>query len=135
MASAVDALVLSGIIGAFLFAGSRFAGPKTAALVAAEGLRAVQTLWAPAVGLGVLLAVVYATAFGMLGRTPGRMVAGLRLVDDSGLAPSPGRAALRALVALFSFILFLGGFWWALVDRRRQTLHDKVASTYVVRPI
>ncbi|RYZ38766.1 MAG: RDD family protein, partial [Myxococcaceae bacterium] len=27
-----------------------------------------------------------------------------------------------------------GGFWMALFDRRGQTLHDKLTSTFVVQP-
>lgn len=125
--------VLSALMTAFLWAATKAAATAGASTPVWDALRALPALWAPAAGLGVLLSLVYATTFGMLGRTPGRWLAGLRLVDDSGQPPSPGRAAVRAFVGLFSFALFLGGFWLALVDRRRQTLHDKVASTYVVR--
>jgi uncharacterized RDD family membrane protein YckC len=100
-----------------------------------ERIRSWQSLWIPGLALGVVLALVYTTYFGILGRTPGRMLAGLRLVDRTGFPPSPGRAAFRAVVSLFSFGFFLGGFWLALFDRRGQTLHDKLSSTFVVRPL
>ena len=61
-------------------------------------------------------------------------VLGLRLVDTHGLAPAPTRAIVRALLSVVSFGLFLGGFWMALFDRRGQTLHDKLTSTFVVQP-
>jgi uncharacterized RDD family membrane protein YckC len=54
-------------------------------------------------------------------------------VDDSGAAPGPARALVRAALALVSFALFLAGFWLALFDRRGQTLHDKLTRTFVVR--
>jgi uncharacterized RDD family membrane protein YckC len=85
----------------------------------------------------VVIAIAYSAAFAVLmnGRTFGRLMAGIRLVDRTGLPPSPTRAVIRALLAGVSFALFLGGFWLALFDRRGQTLHDKLTSTFVVRPV
>jgi uncharacterized RDD family membrane protein YckC len=40
---------------------------------------------------------------------------------------------VRAALSLASFGLFLSGFWLALFDRRGQTLHDKLTSTFVVQ--
>ena len=90
----------------------------------------------PVAVLGILLAVVYSTVFAFLwgGRTPGRWLFGIRLVDRRGLAPAPGHAVARALLAVVSFALCLAGFWLSLFDRRGQTLHDKLARTFVVRP-
>jgi uncharacterized RDD family membrane protein YckC len=90
----------------------------------------------PALVLAALLAVVYSAVFAFLwgGRSPGRWLFGIRLVCPTGLAPAPGRAVARALLALVSFGLCLGGFWLSLFDRRGQTLHDKLTRTYVVRP-
>ncbi|GMU60504.1 MAG: hypothetical protein AMXMBFR34_22670 [Myxococcaceae bacterium] len=89
----------------------------------------------PAALLAGLLAFVYATLFAFVwkGRTPGRRLLGLHLVDDSGRAPSPTRALIRGVLSLVSFALFLAGYWVALFDRRGQTLHDKLSSTFVVR--
>jgi resuscitation-promoting factor RpfA len=99
-------------------------------------LHAVHGVLPPAAVLGALLAVVYSSVFAFLwgGRSPGRWLFGIRLVDRRGLAPAPGRALARALLALFSFALFLAGFWLSLFDRRGQTLHDKLTRTFVVRP-
>jgi uncharacterized RDD family membrane protein YckC len=66
-------------------------------------------------------------------RTPGRFLFGIRLVDDTGQRPSPLRSWLRAGLSVFSFGLFLGGFYLALVSRNRQTLHDWLSSTFPVR--
>jgi len=91
---------------------------------------------APCVALALVLGLVYTAAFALLwdGRTPGRRLLGIRLVDRTGLAPAPGRAIARAVLALVSFVPFLAGFWLALFDRRGQTLHDKLTQTFVVRP-
>ncbi len=99
-------------------------------------LHAVHTVLPPALVLGALLAVVYSSVFAFLwgGRSPGRWLFGIRLVDRRGVAPAPGRALARALLGLVSFGLCLAGFWLALFDRRGQTLHDKLTRTFVVRP-
>jgi uncharacterized RDD family membrane protein YckC len=91
---------------------------------------------APALLLGLLLGFVYSAVFAILwgGRTPGRWLFGICLVDRRGVAPAPGRAVARALLAVVSFGLCLAGFWLSLFDRRGQTLHDKLTRTFVVRP-
>jgi uncharacterized RDD family membrane protein YckC len=57
----------------------------------------------------------------------------LRLLDAQGATPRARRALVRYVVALVS--LPLGGFGlvWALFDRERQFLHDRLAGTRVVR--
>jgi uncharacterized RDD family membrane protein YckC len=81
------------------------------------------------------LALAYTTfgAFLFRGRTLGRWLTGLHLVDKKGEALTPVHAVTRATFALVSMGLFFSGFWLALFDRRGQTLHDKLASTFVVR--
>ncbi len=100
---------------------------------AAETVLAYSRLLAPAAGLFAALALLYLALFTMLGgQTPGKRVARIRVIDQNGQGPSPGRAALRALLALGSGALMLMGFLWVLFDRRRQALHDKLAGTFVV---
>lgn len=130
VAWAVDVSLIALLVGGFL-AGAIL-------LIAPEGLTVLRGLLAvsvPALLLSGVLAFVYTTLFGFLfqGKTPGRRVAGLRLVDATGAAPTPGRALLRAALSLVSFALFLSGFWLGLFDRRGQTLHDKLTQTFVVR--
>ncbi len=67
------------------------------------------------------------------GQTLGKMLWGIQVVGLEKVQIGHGRALIRA--ASFSFsILPLGlGLFWALLDRRKQTWHDKVAGTLVVR--
>lgn len=97
---------------------------------------ALEKVLIPGAVLVVILAGAYGTAFSWLweGRTLGRRLFGLQLVDRTGMPPTPLRAIIRGVLSLFSFALFLGGFWLMLFDRRGQTLHDKLTSTFVVRP-
>ena len=108
------------------------------AVIAPKNVSAAQQLIAialPGAALAAVLAFVYTTLFAFLwnGRTPGRRLMGIHLVDSSGHAPAPARALIRAMLSLVSFGLFLSGFWLALFDRHGQTLHDKLTRTFVVK--
>jgi uncharacterized RDD family membrane protein YckC len=79
--------------------------------------------------LPVLLAVYFAVFWAVAGRTPGMALLGLRVVAGSSRRPSWPAAVVRAAVLTY----FPVGALWALVDRRRQGVHDKVSRTVVVR--
>lgn len=86
--------------------------------------------------LGVTVGFVYSALFhAMGGRTPGKRLLGIRLVDRSGRAPTLTRCVVRAGLSVLSFALLLLGFFYAGFDRRRQALHDKLTATFVVRPL
>ena len=88
-------------------------------------------LWA---AVAALLAVAYSWLFAFLGgRTPGLAAAGLRLESVRGGALTVDEALLRAALSVPSAALGLLGFALALLDPRRQTLHDKIAKTVVAR--
>jgi uncharacterized RDD family membrane protein YckC len=139
----VDLAALSAVLGLYLLIATAIAGVKvpetqlTGIDRVMQRLQAMEGVLIPAAILGVILAVAYAAAFAFLweGRTLGRRLLGIRLVDASGLAPAPARAVTRAVLSIFSFALLMGGFWLALFDRKGQTLHDKLTSTFVIRPI
>jgi uncharacterized RDD family membrane protein YckC len=94
--------------------------PKLCAAVAVMGL-----------GIATSYATLFAASF--KGRTLGRTLLDITLVDKRGATPSPVRALFRAVFSVVSFVALFAGFWWSLFDRRGQTLHDKVCATYVVR--
>lgn len=79
-------------------------------------------------GIGTILFWVYRQA------TPGKMAIGARIVDAvSGGHPSTGQFVGRYFACYLSaFILCLGVVWVAF-DRRKQSWHDKLAGTVVVR--
>lgn len=90
-------------------------------------------LFAALVGLVVVL-YLYARWLGK-GATPAMKMFSLRLVDANTGAPvGTGRAFGRMLFATFiSGNFCLIGYLWALWDKKRQTLHDKVISSVVVK--
>ncbi|WP_342378957.1 RDD family protein [Myxococcus stipitatus] len=138
----IDTAAIAGVAALYITLASSVTGVKSpeAGLSGLDGfvawLRALHTVLLPGVVLVMILALVYCAVAAFLwnGRTLGRLLLGLRLVDTHGLAPAPGRAIVRAMLSSVSFVLFLGGFWMALFDRRGQTLHDKLTSTFVVQP-
>jgi uncharacterized RDD family membrane protein YckC len=56
----------------------------------------------------------------------------LRLVRWDGATVSVGRALHRYLLAVLGLLALGLGFLWALVDRDRQFLHDRLAGTQLV---
>ena len=56
----------------------------------------------------------------------------LVLVSDNGSEPRPLQAVLRYLAAWPSILLGGIGLLWALFDKDRQFLHDRIAGTYIV---
>lgn len=57
----------------------------------------------------------------------------IRLVGRAGGAISLRQAAGRFILALLGLLLGGVGFFWALVDRDRQFLHDRLMGTRLVR--
>lgn len=136
----LDLAVLGAVVGGLLFVLAGAMGGK-AAPAGLEGFDAflfrLRPIAIPSVAIAVLCALAYTTlgAFLLNGRTLGRLLLGIRLVDSSGRPPGLGRSVLRAGFALASFVFFLAGFWLSLFDRRGQTLHDKLTRTFVIRPV
>jgi uncharacterized RDD family membrane protein YckC len=69
------------------------------------------------------------------GQTPPMRAWKLRLVRRDGAALTWRDAGLRLLLALPSVALAGAGLLWALVDRDRQFLHDRLAGTRIVRSV
>jgi uncharacterized RDD family membrane protein YckC len=90
--------------------------------------------------------VVYGTVLigGRRGQTVGMMAAGVRAVGDEdrgdlGYGRAFGRALVEGVLRLINLLFFLLGLVWILDmlfplwDRKRQTLHDKVVGSVVIR--
>lgn len=84
-----------------------------------------------AVSVPLVFVAYCAGSWALLGRTPGMMLLGLRVVKINGDPPGVWRSVVRAFGYWVSAILMLG-FLWIVVDERRQGFHDKLAGTVVV---
>lgn len=68
------------------------------------------------------------------GATPGKLFAGIRVIDAvSGRPPTLPQSLMRWAGYLLSALSLGLGFAWALIDSEKQGLHDKLARTRVVR--
>lgn len=56
----------------------------------------------------------------------------IRIVTPDGRPVRPAQALLRYLLCWTSFAMAGAGIFWALVDRDRQFLHDRIAGTRLV---
>jgi len=83
----------------------------------------------------MLMTGVLAFSEGSFGRSPGKLLLGLRVVRLDGGAPSLGASATRALMLLVDWFWSFGvvGLLLAGFTRRRQRLGDLLAGTMVVR--
>ena len=68
------------------------------------------------------------------GQTLGKKVMKIKVVNATGATPSLGTFALREILGKLASGLILGiGYLMVAWDSKKQGLHDKIASTYVVR--
>lgn len=135
----VDAIVLSALFALYLFAAQAIAGKippsdQTGLDWLIDRAIAWRVILMLGAGLLAVLSFVYSSLFHALGgRTLGKRLFGLTLVDSTGQPPPLARSAVRSLLAFVSAGLLLMGFALMLFDRKGQALHDKLTGTFVVR--
>lgn len=121
---AVDGLWLFCVAGALAWLIFGMPLPSAGNSQAATGARWIHSL---------LPAVVFIAGWRLFGVTPGKLLLELRVVDARiGGPPSWPRAIVRYLGYLVSALPLGLGFLWVLIDRRKQTFHDKLARTRVI---
>ncbi len=65
----------------------------------------------------------------LLSTTPGKMILGVKIVDEKGDKIKFDKVFIR----LLGFIILPIGCWFILGNDKKQALHDKMASTFVVK--
>ena len=82
----------------------------------------------------VMTQILYHTFFvWQYGASIGKIAMGIVVVESQNLIKPRLIVALnRAIFRVISGMVFYLGFVWAFFDPKRQTLHDKTASTLVV---
>jgi uncharacterized RDD family membrane protein YckC len=82
----------------------------------------------------LLVALVYHVGFWAWKQTTvGGIVCQLRLVKTDGSPVQFAEALIRGLSGIFSLLVVGIGFLWVLWDSERQSWHDRIAGTYVVK--
>lgn len=85
-------------------------------------------------GWYTLIPIVYTIGFWMWrSTTPGKMLFGLKIVDENGNNMTPGTAVIRYIGYILSAIILFIGYIMIGFSKTKQGLHDKIAKTYVVR--
>ena len=98
--------------------------PKTAPL--ANAILAI-FLWAGYIALNIWF-------IHTKGGLPGKLALGLRIVDPTtGQYLSKWRAFFRPYATILSMIPLYLGFLWMLWDGKKQTFHDKLVRSVVIR--
>lgn len=84
--------------------------------------------------LGFLVVLAYfAGMWAWKGTTVGGVVLNLKVVRLDDRPVTFAVALVRGLAAAFSVIVLFLGFLWMIWDREKQTWHDKIAGTVVIR--
>ncbi|GGA82166.1 hypothetical protein GCM10011521_20670 [Arenimonas soli] len=101
-------------------------------------LLAMVATWLEALGTAALVVVALAALWFIAFEaspwqaSPGKRLAGLRVVAADGSRPGPGRIALRFVAGAPSWLLLHLGHAMAAIRRDGRALHDLVAGTSVV---
>jgi uncharacterized RDD family membrane protein YckC len=80
--------------------------------------------------LGLLYAVYFT---GTCGRTIGKIVCGLKVVDVAGRAPGYPRAFVRVVLGTLGILAGMLGLVPILFDPARRAVHDRIVRTRVVK--
>jgi uncharacterized RDD family membrane protein YckC len=82
--------------------------------------------------LFLVLGIYFVACWSRGGRTLAMQTWRMRVVQLDGAQVGVARAVLRYALAWVSLLPFGAGFLWALIDRDRQFLHDRLAGTRIV---
>ncbi len=103
-------------------------------IVVVIGARALDLLYEPFDRRFILLLVLYHIAFwATKGTTVGGMICNLRVVKVDGQPLRPAEALVRGVAGVLSGAVAGLGFLWMLKDPHRETWHDKIAGTQVIK--
>ena len=91
------------------------------------------TLISYVVVLASIMLVIYLE--GNKGGTPGKLILGLRIVNQQGNYIGIPRAILRYIAKILSAIIMGIGFLMIAFTEKKQGLHDKIAKTFVVKVV
>ena len=82
------------------------------------------------VELASIILIVYMD--GIKGGTPGKLILGMRIVNEEGSYIGIPMAILRYIGKILSGIILGIGFLMIAFTEKKQGLHDKIAKTFVV---
>jgi len=135
MALILDFLIIAVVLAFTSVLYQRLAGITQSLLRSAIGIQWVNTLNYDVIALivaGVIYTLYFTFFWGLMGKTPGGIVLGLRIIDARGKRPSYLRAFWRFLVEFVGPLFLVFGGLWILIHPQRRAWWDILAGTYVV---
>jgi uncharacterized RDD family membrane protein YckC len=72
---------------------------------------------------------------GLTGQTPGKAIMGIRVVNLQGELIGSGAGIGRKFAHIVDSLVFGLGYLLPIVDSKRQTIADKIMTTFVVRGV
>jgi uncharacterized RDD family membrane protein YckC len=140
LAMTIDIFFVVMLDGALLFGAAVLIG-KTTGIVdmiltsrGFEFFRIIAPLLKAAFVTTLCVPPVYFIAMtAVFGQTIGKMITGIRVVRSDGRSVSFLRALIRFFAYIPSGVLLFAGFLWILWDPERQSWHDMLADTVVIR--
>jgi len=85
--------------------------------------------------IGILYWVWLGHLDGVTGQTPGKAIMGTRVVNTQGELIGSGPGIGRKFAHILDSIVCMLGWLLPIVDSQRQTIADKVMTTYVVKGV
>jgi uncharacterized RDD family membrane protein YckC len=83
--------------------------------------------------LFILASTYFVFLHGYGGKTVGKMLLGIKLINSEGEGVGLWEAFVRWVGYYISAAFLFAGYLWSLIDAECQTWHDKIAGTYVVK--
>ena len=103
-------------------------------LVVALVILSTLAAFVPFVSILYIPLFIYGFYRDMKEKTPGKILVGIKVVNQAGEEVSFWRRVLREVIGKFVSGFFLGlGYISVAFDAKKQAWHDKIAGTYVVR--
>jgi uncharacterized RDD family membrane protein YckC len=132
-ANVLDVLLLAAINQALLFltGGWRVFGGAAGTNIGAISMTLGS---AQVIVSGIVPAIVIIGCWIALGASAGKLILGLRIVDEpTGGRPTAWQCIGRYVTALIGILCVGLGYVWIAIDPRKQGWHDKLVRTLVVR--
>lgn len=126
-ATFMDGIVMLPVILLSYF----FVLPKL--VIATQGAEGVGTQILVQFGYFLFQAAYKIFFTGRYGATPGKMIAGLKIVRADGSPMGYGVATMRFLAEIVSALIFYIGYIMIAFDDQKRALHDRLCNTRVIR--
>ena len=85
-------------------------------------------------GISILIGLGYSVwMLGTYGQTVGMMILKIKILKENGSKVSYKDAILRYFASILSAIALFIGYLWMIWDSKKQTWHDHIAKTVVVK--